>query len=91
MTRDEIRLVKAVLKWVKYELFEREEDRQMKSKNVSLQARALSWFDGLAITQREDLLREAGRSYFTFDELIEQYVLWLELRILAYEKIMAGK
>lgn len=39
---------------------------------------ATSWYDGLSPQRKEALLIKEGRSWFTFDELIEQYVKWLE-------------
>lgn len=54
--------------------------------NTELQTKALSWFDGLPVEMREDLLHAAGRSYFTFEELIDQYVIWLECKVLIYEE-----
>lgn len=55
---------------------------------MSLNSKSLSWFDSLPLEIKEDLLREAGRSYFTFEELAAQYVTWLEARIFKYEKII---
>ncbi len=53
----------------------------------TVRAKSLSWFDSQPLTQKEALLRDAGRSYFTFEELIEQYVFWLEQRLIYWEKI----
>ena len=53
----------------------------------TVRAKSLSWFDSQPLMQREALLRDAGRSYFTFEELIDQYVSWLESRVMYWEKI----
>lgn len=52
------------------------------------QTKATSWFDALPPMQKEALLRDAGRSYFTFNELVDQYIKWLEERVIYYQKVI---
>jgi len=53
----------------------------------TLKTKALSWFDGLTLEQREYLLSRAGRSYFTFGEMIDEYVKYLEMTVLMYNSL----